>query len=117
MNLREVVVMGWNKLPNKPDTLSLGIVNNTQKYVGNIAVGASFEIDEVLEEYEQTVSYLGKIALNEPDYTQDTLTATLQLSMQKDAAGFGIIQFEETNGLLNRLDTLERMIDIDNTNL
>jgi len=117
MNLREVVVMGWNKLPNKPDSISLGIVNNTQKYAGNIAVGATFEIEETLEEYEQTVSYLGKIALNEPDYTDDTLTATLQLSMQKDAAGFGIIRFEKPNRLLGRLDTLERLINIDNSNL
>lgn len=111
MQTREVLVLSWCADNRKPQELSLGLINNTQTYQGNVAVGATLEIDEVLEEHSQTISILGRVALREPEYKNSKLDANFHLSKQESAAGFGVIRYSQYNELLSRLDYLERLVE------
>lgn len=112
MNVREVIILSWMPDPKEPMKLQLGIINNTQRYVGNIAVGSKFVIDRVLENYENTASYLGQIALDEPSNPR-SLNARLFLSRNEGAGSFGTIEYKEANPLIAQLDTLERLVNKD----
>jgi hypothetical protein len=109
MDTREVVVLRWCRNNNNPNELSLGIINNTQDYIGNVAVGAVFNIKTVLEDYPKTLTLLGHIALAEPCYINDEMAADLHLSKEENAAGYGIIRYQNYSKLLSRLDLLERL--------
>ncbi len=109
MDTREVVVLSWCRSKENPEEISLGIINNSQEYMGNVAVGAVFEIDEVVEEYEKTISLIGQIALAEPDYITQAMHSDLHLSKEQNAAGFGVIRYNKYTKLLSRLDFLERL--------
>jgi hypothetical protein len=109
MDAREVVVLSWCRSSEKPNEISLGIINHTQDYMGNVAVGAVFAIDAVLEDYPRTLNLIGRIALAEPDYSKEYLDTDLHLSKTENAAGFGIIRYNNYSKLLSRLDRLERM--------
>ncbi len=109
MDTREVVVLSWCRSKDNPKEISLGIINNSQDYIGNVAVGAVFKVYEVLEDYEKTIRLIGRIALAEPDYIKESMPTDLHLSKEFNAAGYGVIRFEKYSKLLSRLDYLERL--------